>query len=750
MAIPGNMLSLTTEMVDPNTSGWAAKLNCTVSLGSGGRSGDGCLKLTSSAAGEMQVRTFSSVPVVPGTTYFTFADASASAQPERIGIRWLSAAGAELSVSWSLSTAAASSGWHRVSVAAAAPVGAARAQVLLSSTVSGANVLHYWENIYLGFPIRLPGNLLSFNAEAGGEVDLSAWAAEANCTLSRTAPAVPWPVDYYYGGGHQIALTVTANGNASMLCTERAPVTPGVEYVAAAYLNPPTSGSSPWLELRFYDVSGALLLANRATLAPPSTGWYRQWTSGVAPVGAATASVAVGITSATAGQVVRSESVFVGTLAVAAQGTLRTGNVLPMADWDFEQGVGAWTVNSGVATIARSASWGAQAFYDAYSLTISSSTASSSVLRSGIYQLGGDAGGQNWRLEAYMKTSAGGWSFAYAVRWFDQMDALISTSTDPSTSVPTPGWWVLSWDVTPPAGAVKAQIEVTFTATSASSVLQVDRPALFQSLPRTSVEPHDASASTRLILRELVVDRRLTLWRIAADGTRRYVRGPTGLYDGTYAIPSDSLVIEDYEVPLGVEVFYRAEMRSADGASLGHRTSDPVTVTAGDANYAWLTDPHRPGKGLRVMVKTAPEWKQGIEQAVYRIRGRSAPVIHSDVRSSREGELVCWTQTDEEREALKFLLSPGNTLLWRCAPGTGEPDVYVSVGEVAFPRAVPRADEQWREWTLPLTEIDMPSGAQAGSATWTVRDVVVENADMYSVLDRYETVFDLAINKRRA
>ncbi|MBQ1164226.1 hypothetical protein KBZ21_40190, partial [Streptomyces sp. A73] len=40
---------------------------------------------------------------------------------------------------------------------------------------------------------------------------------------------------------------------------------------------------------------------------------------------------------------------------------------------------------SGVATIARSSPWGAEHFFDFYSLTATSSTATVSVLRSGIY-----------------------------------------------------------------------------------------------------------------------------------------------------------------------------------------------------------------------------------------------------------------------------------------------------------------------------------------------------------------------------
>ena len=157
MAIPGNFLSPTTESIDPNTSGWTPKLNCApLFKGVGGRNGDGCLVTKSVAAGEVQARTVSSYPVTAGTLYYTFAD-TAGVVPERIGIRWLNSSGTEISITWSLTTMAASSNWHRVSVAGSAPMGATQAQVALSSTEVGINVSHYWENVYLGLPLRTTG-----------------------------------------------------------------------------------------------------------------------------------------------------------------------------------------------------------------------------------------------------------------------------------------------------------------------------------------------------------------------------------------------------------------------------------------------------------------------------------------------------------------------------------------------------------------------------------------------------------------
>ncbi|MFF9559306.1 hypothetical protein ACF1DY_26245 [Streptomyces albus] len=743
-----NMLSITTAMVDPNTSGWAAKSNCTISLGSGGRFGDGCLKLTAKAAGEMQARTFSSYPVGVGEMYWVYADASSGTQPERIGIRWLDAAGAEIGVTWSLTTSAASATWHRVSVAGIAPVGAARAQVLVSATVTAAGALHYWDNIYLGPPLRYPGNLLSFNAESGGELDTSAWGAESNGTIGRIAPPAGWPVTAYYAGGEQITLTATAAGDASALCVERPPVTPGIEYVGVAYLGPPTTSAQCWVELRFYDSGGAQLAAHRSVLAPPGTGIYRQISSGVAPDGAATAGLAIGMTGASAGQVVRSEGAYIGDLYGTPSPSLRTGNVLPMRDWDFEEGVGAWTVASGPAAIARSSPWGAQAAFDFYSLTVTSGTTGASVLRSGSYPIGATVG-DNWRAETYFKVTGGGWKIAIAVRWLDENGAHLSTSPSTPFDAPVGGsWWWLYDDAAAPEGAALAQIELTVTAMSAASVMQIDRPALWQTLPRESVTVDDTEASARIVLRELTVGQLLTVWRITPAGVRREVRGPDQLYDGTGLIDSDSLIIDDYEAPLGVPVYYRIETVWPDGTGREIRVTDTVTLDPGDPNYAWLTDPARPGIGLRLLVKEAPDWKQSIEQQVYQVRGRATPVIISDVRGSRSGDLVGWTQTDEQREALRFLLSTGNVLLWRCAPGMGETDVYVSVGETQFPRVIPYGPEPWREWTLPMTEVDMPTGGQAGTTGWTVYDVVVEYATGYDVLDRYETVFDLAIDRR--
>lgn len=740
MPIPGNFLSETTSTADPNVSGWVSKLNCTVTLGTGGRIGAGTLKLTSAASGEMQARTVSSYPVVQGVEYEAFADASGVTVPERIGIRWLNAANAEISITWSLTTATASSAWHRIAVADWAPDGAVRAQVVVSATPAAGGVINHFENLYLGLPQRTTGNLLSANTEGNERAAFWEYTAITNCTIARQLPMVGWAVDAYTSGGHVAAMTVTASAAASFRSTDWPEVTPGVEYLAYAYLNPPASGTAAWIELRFYDASFAQIQATKANLNAPSTGWYQQRVSDVAPALAAYCTVAFGLDTATAAQVLR-----VDRAVITVAPVLREGSVVPYKDASFETGVGSWTVVSGVATLARLTPWGTDFLDGSYCMAVTSATATTSVIRSAKYPVG-DAGGTFWTVEAGMKVSAGGWNLTRSVRWYDASNNDLGVTSFGPSAVPTPNWWLLSMNDAAPANATQGAVEYTLTATSVSSVVRIDKVALWQTLPLVEVTAVDATASVTVTLRELNTASTITVWRVTPDGNRTLVRGVGGLISGTI-LTSDVLVIEDYEAPLGVAVYYYAETKTGTVVT-GTRTTDTVTLTPGDLNLCWLKDPGNPQRNLQVMVKAPPAWSAPIPQAAYKVRGRSNVVTHSDVRGGLEGDLVVWTRSDAEAAGLKWILSSGNVLLWQVTPGVHETDMYVSVAQVGLPRAVPRADEEWREWTLPLTQADMPvSVGVAGSAGRTWQDILTENATWQAVLDKYATWEDVFFNR---
>jgi hypothetical protein len=123
-------------------------------------------------------------------------------------------------------------------------------------------------------------------------------------------------------------------------------------------------------------------------------------------------------------------------------------------------------------------------------------------------------------------------------------------------------------------------------------------------------------------------------------------------------------------------------------------------------------------------------------------------VILSDVRGGLEGDLVIWTRSDDERQALHWILDSGAVLLWQAAPGNGVDDIYVNVGEVSEGRITSYAPEQWREWTLPLKQADMPVAVGVtGSAGRTWQDILTEHATWQDVLDKYATWEDVMLNR---
>ncbi|MCX5537716.1 hypothetical protein OG785_45785 [Streptomyces sp. NBC_00006] len=739
MAIPGNFLSSTTETIDPNTSGWAPKLNCTLQLGSGGRVGSGSLMVRATATGEAQARTVTAYPVVVGNVYQTFADTGGTSA-ERIGIRWLSATGAEISITWSVVTMAGSLTWHRVGVAGPAPAGAVTAQVVCSST-EAAGAFHYWESIYFGLPIRTTGNLFGFGTESS-EIDASGWTPLVNATISRQVPVVQWATDFYLAGGHMLAMTATAAGNAAVAAVDRPGVTPGVEYLAYTYLQPPTLSSTAWIELRFYDSNNNQIKATRAPLAQPGTGMYRQRVSDTAPSNAATASVAVGLDGASAGQVLRVE-----TVVVTAVAQFPAGTVVPYSDASFEQGIGQWTTASGVATRARTTPWGT-GLDASYAMAVTSATATASVIRSGRYPLTGGSTGQNWRALISVKAAAGAWSaVGVRIRWYDATNTDLGSSTAVPLALSGSDWWGFWQDATQPATATQAAIELTVTASAVNSVLYVDAASLWMVLPLTAVQAVDEGGYIALTLRELPLDYALSVYRQMSDGSRVLVRGAAGLLD-RQTITSDLMVIEDHEAPLNTQVSYYIELRSPSG-TLSTRTSSSATVTLADLNESWLKDPGNPQRNTRVVVQSPPDWQRPIEQSAYVVKNRRNKVTLSGKRQGLEGDLSVWTRSDEERRALHLLLDSGNTLFWQAVPGMGVDDMYVAVGAIDEGRIGNLAQEPWRAWKLPLVEADMPvTTGVNGAAGRTWQDVLAEFTTCADLLPVYATSEALLLDRR--
>jgi hypothetical protein len=271
---------------------------------------------------------------------------------------------------------------------------------------------------------------------------------------------------------------------------------------------------------------------------------------------------------------------------------------------------------------------------------------------------------------------------------------------------------------------------------------------LWESLPLVETVVHDDDAYITVTLRELTADQTITVWRVAENGDRTLVRGANGLIEDEVLV-SDVLVIEDYEAPLGRPLHYYAEARNSGGVVTATRASSTISLDPGDVQYGWLKDPGNPQRNCRVMIARAPDWQRPISQAEHRVRARRNSVVYSDVRGGLEGDLVVYTLTDDEREQLNWLLDSGNVLLWQVAPGMGEDDMYVAVGQSSAPRSGGVATEEIRTWTLPLKQVDNPTTVGvAGSAGRTWQDILTEFATWGDLLGTFDTWEDVLFNRR--
>jgi hypothetical protein len=153
---------------------------------------------------------------------------------------------------------------------------------------------------------------------------------------------------------------------------------------------------------------------------------------------------------------------------------------------------------------------------------------------------------------------------------------------------------------------------------------------------------------------------------------------------------------------------------------------------------------------MRVVVGKAPDWQRPIEQSSYVVRGRRNKVTLYGNRQGLEGDLAVATRSDAERRSLHMLLDSGNVLLWQATPGMGVDDMYVTVGAVPEARMGGVAQDQWRTWTLPMIETDIPATtAVNGAAGRTWQDILTEFATWQKVLDTYATWEDVLLDKRR-
>ncbi|MET9480945.1 hypothetical protein [Streptomyces sp. NPDC006638] len=715
MAIVGNILTSNTESIETDASGWAAVLNAnTLTRASGGTLGAFSLSFKAVAAGDCQVGLAARVTAVPGLSYLAYASVwtPVAAGLSRIEIRWYNAGGTLISTTTGPQMTAAAPSWNQVAVVGAAPPGSTTANVVIRVLGTAAAQSWFADRIFFGqTPTVVTGNLLDWPTQ-DIEIDTSSWAVAANATLG-VQPAAAFNYQ-------ALKVTSASAGDASAQTVATPAVTPGVEYMAYAYLLGGAPGQSGRIQVQWRTAGGTTISTSSVTWATPSTSWTRATVIDVAPAGAATARVVVtGVATAGAQTWGVDRVVFLPTSVVGL-----AGNLLPYNVADIEQNATPWTTTGGTGVQSTE-----QVLNGAYSLKMTSdgvSDLTTSTLVTGITP------GLGYKFMPAVRRPVGvTHDMRTRIEWLNGAGDVIRTRWQTWNSVGETWAAFPTGDLAPP-NAVSARISVIVLGSGAGQVWYLDRT--FFGIGGLTVQAAPApGGGAAITIRGLTTGGPAWMWsltRVIAGEPEQPVRGWTGDLTNQTTV-GDVAVITDYEAPLGVPVsWYVRTVNPVPPGSISY-ASDPLILDAEEL-AVWLKDPGLPARSVRAVVSTPlPTWTRAARQGVRQVRGRARPVVISDVRSSRTGSLTLVTETDADVDALWWVLDPGGPLLLQWPPGWGERDMYVSVGDVSAAPVVELATYTDRTWVLSLTEVDRPVGGMAGSAdrTW---QTVEESADTWA------------------
>lgn len=159
----------------------------------------------------------------------------------------------------------------------------------------------------------------------------------------------------------------------------------------------------------------------------------------------------------------------------------------------------------------------------------------------------------------------------------------------------------------------------------------------------------------------------------------------------------------------------------------------------------WMKVINRPflNRPLQCILNPTPIVRRA-RNGIFPIVGRSFPIAVTDVRLSREVTIDIITQTTTQRMDMDLILATGDTYFFQSPPGHPMPTIYAAAGDTTELRPLLNrtCNNDWRRFTLPLTEIAAPASDVVGSiGTW--QTVVNTYATWSAVLAAHPTWADL-------
>ncbi|MGW6638467.1 hypothetical protein [Streptomyces cyaneofuscatus] len=737
MSVASNLLPANTAGIETDTSGWTAGANTALSKSTRFYNGASSLGLTATAAGTVTATISARVAVVAGTEYMAYSYwanvAAAAGRSATIRVDWyaaVSGGSALSSVTSATSALPNATTWQTPPpiLIATAPVGAQYASVTITCTGLSAGATVVTDVVSFGPPALISGNLLSYGTQ-GVEVDTTGWVPSAGVTLARSSAAA-------YEGWYSLQATSTVDAGGTMFF-RTGPLTAvaeGTEYVASAWVNTAHTGVPVSIQIVWFDEAGVSVGTRASVTWTPSVAstWTRLTVIGNPPPGATRGRAYLAPQPTAVGQVWLVDQVVLRPSPLPA-GSLIGHNVASM-----EIDATGWTAVSG-CTISRTTE---TAWEGSASLRIDETGTGGMDATVAMATPVPVTPRQAYQVIPRLKLGAGpsGRQLVTSYAWLNDADELIRTShiTWSLGSSAGTGWYSPATSAVAPTGAAFLVVSFRVLSTIAGQPAFLDDVQLTPGGLAAVADAVPDSYSASIALQGLTSGGYTYwgLWRQGGDGALVPIRGP--LADLTQVtITGDSAVVEDYEVPLGVEVRYYLKVWT--GSSWRATLSDPIVVPEPPSTEIVLKDPGLPARQTTAVVAKGgqPNWTRKARQGVNPVRGRSRPIVISDMRTSREGTVTLVTESAEDVASMWWLLETGNVLLIQWPSLWGERDVYVSVGDVVEAPYVEYAEYTDRVWTIPLTEVDRPIGGATGSAGRTWATVASESLDGMELLTKY-------------
>ncbi|MGP3940506.1 hypothetical protein [Streptomyces sp. 6N106] len=276
MAVPNNLLSVNTESVETDLSGWVASGGSFAYGGGSLRPADPDFgvhhisMIPATPGTPTYATTASRVPVTAGTEYAAYGwyyDEGRTGETYGISVLWYNAAGTLISSTDRTDTTKIVDGnTQRITVVGTAPAGATQASVRLMATLPTTTARGRWDVMYLGPALNPAANLLTYT-EYSQEMGLGPWVAEG-ATLDRFGDPVyltpPPGGDNYVDGPWYLRVTPTIHDVIPVALDRLVPVTPDQYYrISSTILAYDSDNGTPSISYRqameWYDASESLV-----------------------------------------------------------------------------------------------------------------------------------------------------------------------------------------------------------------------------------------------------------------------------------------------------------------------------------------------------------------------------------------------------------------------------------------------------------------------------------------------------------